>query len=79
MRTDKEIRALADRLDENIRESNWQPGVDGAYAALMWGLGEGPGDWLGDLQRLMDTPQDGRRAAWIASGGDPASWPESDT
>jgi hypothetical protein len=77
MRTPDEIRAMIDRLDENIREHGIDASVNAAQHALDWALGGAAGPKLFDL--WMQRPEDERRREWIARGGDPQHWPATNS
>jgi hypothetical protein len=62
---------MSARLDDNIHEHGWDASVDAAYRALEWVLGT---SWA-DPAAYMARPDAGRRAEWIARGGDPDHWP----
>lgn len=78
MATPQEIRAMADRLDDDIREHGWDASIEAALIALRWALAAGPPshvEWTEkQLGRLMERPSDERRVDWIARGGDPKNW-----
>lgn len=72
MRTPDEIRAMAERLDEDIHAHGWDASVDAAMRALEWALGA---DWP-NLAAYMERPDADRRREWIARGGNPEHWPQ---
>lgn len=74
MRTPDEIQAMAERLDDNIREHGWDASVDAAQRALEWALGT---TGTPVIELWMQRPDAERRREWIARGGDPAHWPDA--
>lgn len=74
MRSGTEIAAMAQRLEDNIREHGWDASVEAAQSALYWVLGEQRYGRV--LERFMGRPDTQRRREWIARGGDPQHWPD---
>lgn len=73
MKSQDEIAAMIERLDDNIREHGWDASVDAAMRALEWAMGA---TWP-DLDAYMERPDAERRREWIARGGDPQHWPDA--